>query len=127
MLNVAVKLRAPDTGQDTIAIETEIIELLSQAAQQAQSSASSAAQAQMMQMMMQMMQVPGAAGSTPGEGNQNPYLSESRNTDTHGDGTGQTSGERTTEQTQGRVSADLPVEFRSALEGYFNQVDDIEP
>ncbi len=124
MLNVSVRLRAPQTGAGTVAIETEIIELLSQASQEAQAGASSAAQAQMMQMMMQMMM--GPAGNTPGQGNKNPYLSNAQNGETSGDGTTDTQGDRSVEQTQGRVSAETPIEFRSALEGYFNQVDEIE-
>ena len=82
MMNAGVRLRTPDTGKNTIAIQTEIIELLSQSIQQTASSGS-AAQQQMMQQLIAMMS--GQSGNSPGpQGNPAPFGGDDPNSDEGG-------------------------------------------
>lgn len=114
MMNTEVMLRRPQTDQETISIETEIIELLGACQKACQSSAQAASR----EAMMKMLGIgTGGGGFNQGEGSPTPGLVVS-------DGRGGRSGAgRDVEKAGGRVKMNIPVEFKDALEGYLNAVD----
>jgi hypothetical protein len=129
MADAIVTLNKPDTGGEAIAAQTEVIELIGKLLDSASQGGGggggggqmSQQQMAMLQQMMQMMGM-GMGGNSPGGNpqgggtNQGSPLASGR-----GDGTG--AGERRIDQAGGRDTASLPVEFREALEGYYNAVD----
>jgi hypothetical protein len=131
MADAIVTLRKPDTGADAIAAQTEVIELLGQALDQASQSGGGGGgggggQQQMaMQQMMRMLGRGMGMGAGAGAGGGNP---QGGGTDqASGRGTGRGDGNSATgreiDKAGGRDMASLPVEFREALEGYYNAVD----
>ena len=116
MLNAAVRLRKPKTDQKTIAIETEIIELISEAIKESQSQCKNpGAMAGMMQSM----------GMTPSP-NGNPGLmpSDMNAADAEGKGDGNKDNRDDVSKAGGISASDLPAEFRDLLETYIESIED---
>jgi hypothetical protein len=116
MLNVEVYLRRPQTDSGTIAIETEIIELLAAALESAQQSAQQSAG--MMAGLMQMLGISGG-GFTGGQNGLNGRgagagASVGTTGDTHG-----------VEKSSGIVPGAIPVEFRDAVKGYLDAIQNL--
>lgn len=113
MMNASVELRRPKTDTGTIAIETEIIELLSQSIQSACGSAGSCGQ-----MMMQSMGMSSAGGGSSAGG-----TTDDMNTEGSGNSSGENADDRTVRKGSGLYSSGLPEEFKEALEAYFEAVE----
>ena len=125
MMNAAMLLQAPQTGRETIAIETEIIELLSNSIDSASDSQSSSSASQKLaQMMQEEAQKQGQKpGKKPGRGEGGGGSGEGP---ANGEGTGRTqqgSAERNVERASG-MSRETPQEFRDVLEAYFQALED---
>lgn len=118
MDEVVEYLRKPQTNAPVIAAETEIIELLSGAFQQScsQSSSSSA----MMQMMMQMLMQGTAAGQS-GTGSSAGGTTDAANMQFNDPEFKKEDPSRNTDKTQGTGSAEIPEEYKSAIEAYFKK------
>lgn len=128
MADAIITLRKPDTGGEAIAAQTEVIELLGKLLDQSSQGGGgggggkmSAQQMAMLQQMMQMMGM-GMGGSKPG-GNPMGGGTDKGSAVAAGKGEGTNPNERRIDQAGGRDTASLPVEFRDALEGYYNAVD----
>jgi hypothetical protein len=107
MMNVGVRLRAPATDQETIGIQTEIIELLASLIDQSESSQSSAGQSMMAAMGLSNR----GGGSLAGGGTHRPATPA----------TGGAGGGRPEERAGARgsgLAAEVPEEFRAALEAF---------
>jgi len=119
-------LAKPDTGGETVGAETEVIELLSATIEQSSQNASSKsgshnAQMQALMQMLQRMAQGSQSGQRPG-GNWTGGNTDAASPATSGSaGTGR--GRRDVEKTSGHDTAAWPVEFRDALEGYFNAME----
>jgi len=113
MLNTAQRLRNQKADQKTVAIETEIIEMLSQAASDTQS-----------KMSGKGMPGLGMPGQNPGP-NGNPMLQPSNmaSEKAKGDGDGNRGGDRRVGRASGLSASDLPEEFRDLLETYLDSVE----
>ncbi len=130
MADAIVTMRKPDTGGDAIAAQTEVIELLGKVLDQAGQSGGGgggggAGQMASLQQMMQMLgrgMGMGAGGAGSGGNPMGGGTSEASGRGT-GRGDGNMAGERRVDQAGGRDMASVPVEFREALEGYYNAVD----
>lgn len=121
MMNASMYLRRPQTDGATIAIETVIIEMLSNAAS---SCAGACKKGGGMAKLMPMLGMGMGAGAGAGGGNPSSYSSNAGNTPVDGSANGGNSGEaRTVERAAGRTGEALPREFRDALEAYFNAVE----
>lgn len=122
------QLEDGNTGGDTIAMQTEIIEKIYEAAQQKAQGKPSSGQGSMgamLEMMGQMMgKVPGkdqdAESNQGGEGSTGD--SDSANTDNNGAANGTKGEERRVPRATGRSGNTLPPEFQKALDGY-NKAD----
>ncbi|MFT5239321.1 MAG: hypothetical protein ACI9OU_000974 [Candidatus Promineifilaceae bacterium] len=121
MMNASMLLQRPQTDTETVAIETEIIELLSNSIDSASGSQSSAAAKKMMAQMGEGEPKPGpGGGSKPGPGG--------------GSGGGRSEGEggpQTTVDNAGRnverstgLTHETPQEFKDVLEAYFRALED---
>ncbi len=114
-------LRKPDTGPDAIAAETVVIELLGTlldaAGNRQQMSAAGQQKAAQMQQMLQRMR-----GKSAGMGRPGGLTTQASPEDT-GSGEGTAAAQRRVEQAAGLNTESLPVEYREALEGYFNRVE----
>ena len=119
MKNVESRLYRPDTGQETINTETEIIELIAEAMKEC-SKCSKACKAAMGGM-------PGLPGQNPGP-NGNPTLqpSDMPSEEVPGEGEGAEDAERGVANTAGLSAEELPKEFRDVLEGYLNELESKE-
>lgn len=118
-----------DTGGDTIAMQTEIIEKIYEAAKQRQSSSpsqgSQKSMGAMLEMMGQMMgkepgQKPGKDKDGPSEqgGEGSTGDSDSANTENNGPNKGKKPEERRIPRAAGSSGQTLPPEFQKALDGY---------
>ncbi len=117
-------LAKPDTGGETIGAETEVIELLSATVEQSSQSArggSSSSQMQALMRMLQRMAQSGQSGQRPG-GNWTGGTTDTASPSTSGEA-GAGRGRREIEKAGGRDTSAWPVEFRDALEGYFNTIE----
>jgi ATP-dependent RNA helicase RhlE len=127
MADAIVTLRKPDTGADAIAAQTEVIELLGQALDQAGQSGGGGGggggQMAMQQMMQMLGRGMGSGAGAGGGGNPQGGGTDQASGRGTGRGDGNTAGERRVDQAGGRDMASVPVEFREALEGYYNAVD----
>jgi hypothetical protein len=121
MKDAEALLRKPDTGRDTVAAETEVIELLSGVmSQMAQQAGGGGGGAGMMAMLMQMMGL--GAGQTPG-GSMAGGTTGRLNIPGGGPSKGEKGEERGGPKDAGRVLEQVPPEFRDAVEAYFRKVD----
>ncbi|HUF61624.1 MAG TPA: hypothetical protein VMN36_06080 [Verrucomicrobiales bacterium] len=114
-------LNRPDTGGETVAAETEVIEILANASQSCCGAGASAGMMAMMQMMMGM-----SVGQSPG-GNPGGGLSDRANDDVAGDAEGGRAEDRSVQKASGRSLSEFPAEFREALGKYFEAVEQIRP
>lgn len=117
-----------NTGGDTIAAQTEVIEKIFEAAkqkQQSQSQGQSQGAQGMMEMMKRMMgqgsegdeKKPGnQPGNKPGDGQKGE--SDSANSANHGNGKGDKTEQRRVPKASGANSQEFPEEFRKALDAY---------
>jgi len=122
MMNSSMFLRKPQTDSATIAIQTEIIELLSQSISQSQSQGGgNSALARMLMRAMGMQMGSGAGssggGSTAGGTTENPNTVSAT-------GSGEERPDpRNIEKTGGSDPAGFPEEFREVLEEYFKALE----
>jgi hypothetical protein len=134
MADAIVLLRKPDTGGNAIAAQTEVIELLGNLMQESSKGGGGGGgqmtpqQTAMMQQMMQMMGSGsggggGGSGGSGGGGNPNGGGTDQASGRAAGRGDGTSAADRRLDHAGGRDMASLPVEFRDALEGYYNAVD----
>ena len=133
MKTVRGLLGKPDTGQDTrnsesrtIGLLSDAINLINEQAQQSSSQNSSSNMSAEMAFLMQMMaqtQTPGMSpgGKTPG-GNRAGGTTDRAATAAPGDAAGKASERRNVQKASG-FSGSVPVEFREALENYFNALE----
>lgn len=127
MDDASILLYEHDTGGETIAAETEVIQKIYEAARERQqrSGGQSEAGGAMLEMMERMMgegegqQEGQGSGEKPGSqgGEGNTGDSESANEDVDGAGEGRTE-ERTVPKGAGQAGRSLPREFRDALDAY---------
>ncbi|MDW8343945.1 MAG: hypothetical protein RMM51_05575 [Verrucomicrobiae bacterium] len=115
-------LARPETGIETIAAQTEVIELLTASSRQASGGQSSSGS---LAMLMQMLM--GGGGGAMGGGN--PGTSGFDGTAGSVDGRvgGATGDPRTVERATGRDVSRYPAEFREVLERYFEAVEEVAP
>jgi hypothetical protein len=118
-----------NTGGDTIAAQTEVIEKIFEAAKQKQQQGQGQGQSQgsqgMMEMMKRMMgegaegdeKKPGnKPGNKPGDGQQG--ASDTANTQNNGSDKGDKAEERRVPKASGANAIEFPEEFRQALDAY---------
>ena len=122
MMNAAMYLRKPQTDSATIAIETEIIELLSSSISSCAGQCGGLAQMLMQAMGLQMSMGSSAGGGGGGSMAGGTTLDSNKRTteSTTGDG----SAARDVEKGGGIDTSLLPEEFRDAMEAYFNALDE---
>jgi hypothetical protein len=116
MLNVKTMLRKPQTDSETVSVQTEIIELLGTAMASAAQSAGAAASASMMQMLG--ITAAGGGSNKGGEGNITGDVASEGTRGRARDG-------RDVERSGGQINANVPREFKDAMEGYLNAVDNL--
>ncbi|MDA1043626.1 MAG: hypothetical protein O3C57_00220 [Verrucomicrobia bacterium] len=126
MMNASMLLQAPKTDHETIAIQTEIIELLSNSIDSASDSqGGSSASQKLAQMMPKQGQKPSQKpGQKPGQGESGSGGSGEGSASGQGAGsTAQGASERQVERASG-MSRETPQEFRDVLEAYFQALED---
>ncbi|MDP6522677.1 MAG: hypothetical protein QGH15_00525 [Kiritimatiellia bacterium] len=123
MMNAAMYLRKPRTGSETIAIETEIIELLSACISSCEGQCGGLAQMLMQAMGMQQSMGSGAGG---GGGSMAGGTTLDPNKRSTGDMAGEGREDREVEKGGGMDTSLLPEEFRDAMEAYFNALGEEE-
>jgi len=119
-------LERPQTDGETIAAETEVIELLTRACGSCQSQCNSAAAGMLAQMMAQLVK---SQGKKPGQGSVAGGESKfAGNAQIDGQPAAGSVGEsRSVEKTSGRIDpATIPEEFREAVEQYFRAMEELE-
>ncbi len=119
-------LERPQTDGETIAAETEVIELLTRACGSFQSQCTSAAAGMLAQMMAQLVK---SQGKKPGQGSVAGGESNfAGNAQIDGQPAAGAVGEaRSVEKTSGRIDpATIPEEFREAVEQYFRAMEELE-
>jgi hypothetical protein len=125
MLNAAVYLRRPQTDAETVAIETEIIELLSNCVAAAcGSSGGAAAMMESLGIRTGKGRKPGSGTGRSGGGSTAGGTTDAANTATGGGPAGATPDPRSVDKAGGAVGEDLPEEFRDFLEAYFRGLED---
>ncbi|GEM_PF-3743033 len=126
MTDAGALLFKPQTDQQTIGAETEVIELLAASMQSASESSGQGGegQGQMMGMLMQMM-MGGQGGRTPG-GFRGSMKSDSANVKTGGPDYKTNFQEKNSERTAGTGTKALPEEYKDAIESYFNRMNSID-
>lgn len=115
MLNVEVYLKRPQTDSETVAIQTEIIELLSGA----MSESSSGKQGGLAAMLMQMMGMGGAGGGSYAGG-----TTDLENMSFEKDPSSQPFDAGAAETTGGADDEQWPAEFRDLLEAYHRALEE---
>jgi hypothetical protein len=128
----AVRLLAvPQTDKDTVAAETEVIELLAATCKKCSNSSGggagganvSALPPELLAMLMRMMgEGTGKTGGGSTAGGDTDRVAATA----VGPAEGAAAGERHVEKAGGRSSETLPAEFREALESYFQAVEEME-
>jgi hypothetical protein len=119
MQNVTVLLRLPRTDADTIAIQTEIIELLSSAMSESMQQGAAGASAAAMLQAMGLM--PSAMGFAGGEGALPPGEAPGGRADGTGDAA------RRVERATGRGTTAVPTEYRRAVQEYRHALERSTP
>lgn len=121
------RLDGADTGGETIAGQTEIIEKIHAAAKARQSQGSSSSGSAMMDMMERMMGKSPEGdqqGKKPGDKSGKGMTGESDTGNEGVDGgTGETVEERRVPKASGSAGADMPEEFRKAFDAYNRGVE----
>lgn len=116
MMNVTVMLRKPQTDRATIAIETEIIELLSNSISMSGESCGATASA--------LSAMLGTSAGMAGTGNRGGGTTDKPNIKVSGSTEGPKPESKTTPTTGGILGTELPTEFRDALLFYFNALEE---
>ena len=130
MVDASTALQKPDTGMDTRGAETQVIELIGKLLDKSSKSGGggsgkmSAEQMAMLQQLMKMLGMGAGEGSSAG-GNPNGGTT-SQASAANDAGNGLTTGTHRVDQSGGHDMAAVPVEFREALEGYYNAVDKLK-
>ncbi|HBC87318.1 MAG TPA: hypothetical protein DCZ94_10215 [Lentisphaeria bacterium] len=125
MTDAGALLFKPQTDQQTIGAETEVIELLAASMQNAsEMSEGSGEGSEMMSMLMQMM-MGGQGGMRPG-GFKGSISSNAANTKSGGETYKPNLPEGKPERTAGASTKALPEEYKDAIETYFNRVNSID-
>ena len=126
MDEVVAMLRKPQTDGSVIAAETEIIELLSGAFQQSSQQAGASSSGMMAMLMQMLMQQKGVgAGKTPGQSSMGGST-DAQNMKFNDPGFNKEDPNRTTDKTQGTTTAEIPEEFKNAIEAYFKKRSKIQ-
>ncbi|MFC1497646.1 hypothetical protein ACFLS1_04110 [Verrucomicrobiota bacterium] len=122
MMNARIFLQRPQTDSETIAIETEIIELLSGSI----NSCSGQGNGMMMQMLMAAMGMQQGMGSGAGAGGGSNAggTTDKPNINSTGSENGAPPDGRGVEKSGGLDLTKLPEEFREILEAYFNALEE---
>lgn len=120
MMNAGMFLRRPQTDSETIAIETEIIELLSAGMESCSGKSGSAAQK--LAMAMGMGKKGMGAGRTGG-GSTAGGATDKANVDGGGNASGTDADKRDVEKTGGLNPEDVSEEFKELVESYFNSLE----
>ncbi|MFO7871822.1 MAG: hypothetical protein R6V03_10380 [Kiritimatiellia bacterium] len=122
MMNAGISLRKPQTDQRTIAIETEIIELLSNSIKSCSQQSAAGMQLAMLMQALGMQGMTGAPGA--GGGGSTAGGDTSRPNETGGGDSGSDSLEpRDVDKTGGRSTGNWPREYRDMLEAYFRKTE----
>jgi hypothetical protein len=130
MMNAGAQLRRPVTDQQTIGIQTEVIEMLAQALEQSMSSSSSSSasssssspSASLMQAIMQMMGQGAQPGSSGGQGSTG--FGDPGNPDFSGEASRPKQGGDDGGGKAGRSDPTFwPAEFRDAMDRYYEAVE----
>lgn len=117
MMNAGVYLRRPQTDASTIAIQTEIIELIAAALNSASSQGGSESQGVMQGLAM---------GTQPGAGSNAGGTTDRENVKSGGDAAGPGGEARDIDKAGGLGGGELPAEFRDVIEAYFKAVEEME-
>jgi hypothetical protein len=117
MMNAAVYLRRPQTDSATVAIETEIIEILSNIIASS-CGQQGGARAQMLMKALGLMTNPTGGGSNAGGTTEKPNVTAS------GPSSATPAETREIEKTGGSDAGDWPEEFKDALDAYLNAVEE---
>jgi hypothetical protein len=136
MMNAGVNLRRPMTGQETVSVQTEIIELLAKALDQSmnnqeQESSSSQQQQQqqqqqnaaMMQAIMQMMAGSGGGKPGPQGGGGSTGFGDPGNQDIRGPGKGNQPGTEAGGKSGGSDPSVWPSSYRGMMDSYFTEME----
>ncbi|MEI6808757.1 MAG: hypothetical protein WCN95_08540, partial [bacterium] len=125
MMNAVMYLQRPQTDQETIAIENGIIELLSSSIDEAgsQCKGGSAGAAGAMLAMARGKGVGKGSGRRPGQGSMAGGTTDKANLLSRGVSDGNSSGQRDVEKGGGIDAANVPEEFREALESYYRALE----
>ncbi len=120
-------LALPQTDGQTVAAETEVIELLSAGCSQCAGAmgAQSAAMAALMRQLMQQMGLGSSAGSAGG-GSGAGGGSDTGQGKVAGEGIGGNRDPRATDKAAGLSLEQVPMEFREAMKAYFYEVEKLE-
>jgi hypothetical protein len=121
MMNAGVFLRKPQTDSTTIAIETEIIELLSNSISSCAGQCGSMGQMLMQAMGMQPGQ--GSGAGPKGGGSSAGGMPDGANANVTGSTDHADAEAREVEKSGGMNRGALPVEFRDLMEAYFNALE----
>jgi len=122
MMNASMFLRKPQTDSATIAIQTEIIELLSSSISACQSQGGGSGALGMMLMRAMGMQMGSGAGSNGGGSNAGGTTENPNTVSATGSGE-ERSDPRNVEKTGGTDPAVFPEEFRDILQEYFKALE----
>ena len=123
MHEVSGALNKPDTGQETVAVEGIIIELLVPPDKKGGSESQSPSMAKMQQRMQQLMQQMTKSRTAGGNNSRNPSSLEGKTTE--GASARDKANARTVEKSGGAANAgEWPEEFREALQSYFQALEE---
>lgn len=129
MADAARLLAVPQTDQETIAAQTEVIELLGQTCKQSAGGGGGSGlslQGLSPELLAFLMQMMGGSTGPTGGGSMAGGDTERVPETAVGPAAGAAVAERAVEQAGGRGGELLPAEFRDALEAYFQAMEDLE-
>ncbi len=118
-------LNKPQTDGETIAAETEVIELLSASCSGMGGGSGNGSGAGMMAMLQQMFGLGAGSGQSGGGSTQGGWTDRA-NAPVTSSTTGDRSENRSVEKAGGHDASKLPAEFRDALESYFEAVEKLK-
>jgi hypothetical protein len=111
------------TGKPTVDQETEAIQLLSMMIEQLAAQCNGQCQGGMgIGVLLQMMGMGSGAGSSPG-GSSAGGNTNQQNIKLTGDPKGNSAESRNVSRASGKESESFPIEYREALQNYFNSID----
>jgi hypothetical protein len=120
-------LARPQTDNEAIAAQTEVIELLTDMMEKSSKNSSASGNAAgMMAMLQAMLQQQQGNGKQPGKspgGSNAGGTTDRENVPVTGDATGNANDHRNVDKSAGRDLNKVPAEFREAMQAYFEKVD----